>query len=354
MISDPRLRVAVTVDPEIPVPPKFYGGIERIVDMLVRGLVEQGYDVTLFAHPDSRVPCRLEPYPGRRSQSTRDLLRNMRLVSFRVLQRRYDVVHSFGRLAYLLPILPLRIPKLMSYQRAVTPRSVLWGERLSQGTLHFSGLSRHIIRPYAGRDNWHVVYNGVPVATYRFRNEVSDDAPLMFLGRVVEVKGTHLAIQVARGSGRALVIAGNVPEVPEHQKYFEEQIAPHVDGKRIQYVGPVTDIQKNELLGRAAALLMPVLWEEPFGIVMAEALACGTPVIGLNRGAIPEVIESSVTGFVCESVEEMVVAVGRIKEIERKRCRQVMEERFSDRAIVDSYADLYWRLVKGVGGTGDG
>lgn len=348
------MRIALTVDPEIPVPPALYGGIERIVDMLVRGLVERGHEVTLFAHPESQVPCRLEPYPGRRSQSTGDLLRNMWLVSSRVRQRGYDVVHSFGRLAYLLPILPLRIPKLMSYQRSITPRSVVWGERLARGTLHFSGLSRHIIKAYAGRENWHVVYNGVPAASYRFREEVGADAPLMFLGRVVEIKGAHLAIQVAQRSGRALVIAGNVPDAPKHQQYFEERIAPYVDGKRIQYVGPVTDMLKNELLGQAAALLMPVLWEEPFGIVMAEALACGTPVIGLNRGAIPEVVAHSVTGFVCESVEEMVAAVGRIKEIERKRCRQIMEERFSDRAIVDAYANLYRRLVKQVGRTGDG
>src|SRR5574341_580844 len=112
------LRLAVTADPQIPVPPNLYGGIERIVDMLVRGLVDRGHDVTLFAHPDSNVPCELQPYPGLNIHSKRDLLRNMWHVSSKIMPRNYDVVHSFGRLAYLLPLLPLRIPKLMSYQRA--------------------------------------------------------------------------------------------------------------------------------------------------------------------------------------------------------------------------------------------
>lgn len=348
MVPTRRLRIAVTVDPEIPVPPLLYGGFERIVDMVVRGLVEQGHDVTLFAHPNSEVPCALEPYPARRSQGAADLARNMWHVSSTILRRGYDLVHNFARLAYLLPVLPLHVPKLMTYGRHITARSVLWGERLARGTLHFTGCSRHIMEPYAGRQNWHVVYHGVPRAAYEFREEVGGDAPLVFLGRVVEIKGAHLAIEVARRSGRGLLIAGNVPDFPQHRAYFEERIAPHVDGSRIRYVGPVADRQKNELLGQAAALLMPILWEEPFGIVMAEALACGTPVIGLRRGAVPEVVEDGVTGFVCKSVDEIVAAVGRLKEIDRKACRRAMEERFSDRAIVGAYVDLYWRLIHDV------
>lgn len=346
MTSRRQLRIAITADPEIPVPPELYGGIERIVDMLVRGLVERGYDVTLFAHPDSDVPCRLEPYPRGQSRSMGDLLRNIWHVSSKIFRQRYDLVHSFGRLAYLLPVLPLRMRKLMSYQRVITGRSVVWGQRLSQGTLHFTGPSRYLIEPYAGSSNWHVVYNGVPIATYHLRNEVNDDAPLVFLGRVEEIKGAHLAIEVALRSGRALIVAGNVPDAAKHRTYFEEKISPHIDGKRVQYIGPVTDSQKNDLLGRAAALLMPVLWEELFGIVIVEALACGTPVIGLNRGAISEVVQNGVNGFVCESVEEMVVAVKRIKGIDRRACRLVMEEKFSDRAIVDAYEELYMKLFQ--------
>jgi glycosyltransferase involved in cell wall biosynthesis len=150
---------------------------------------------------------------------------------------------------------------------------------------------------------------------------------------------------VAKKSGRQLVIAGNVPEAAHHRRYFEQKIQPHVDGSAVQYVGAVDDRGKNELLGRSAALLMPLLWDEPFGIVMAEALACGTPVVGLRRGSLPEIVQHEINGFVCDSVEEMVGAVNQLSSIERKQCRRIAEEKFSDRVIVDSYEQLYRQLL---------
>jgi glycosyltransferase involved in cell wall biosynthesis len=342
----PQLRIALTADPELPVPPKQYGGIERIIDMLIRGLVERGHDVTLFAHPDSDAACRLVPYSCLASTSRRGTLSNLWLVSSKVRSGEFDIVHSFGRLAYLLRILPLPIPKIMSYQRVISSRSIALGERLSRGTLHFTGCSRQLIERFNGRSNWHVVHNGVPLATYAFRENAGDDAPLVFLGRVEEIKGPHLAIDIAHQSKRRLVIAGNVPGEPKHIAFFEAQIAPYIDGRNIEYIGPVNDEQKNNLLGGAAALLMPILWDEPFGIVMAEALACGTPVIALRRGSVPEVVEDEVTGFVCDSTDEMVEAVGRIAQIDRKACRQVVEERFSDRAVVDGYESLYRKIIE--------
>jgi len=340
------MRIAITADPDITVPPKLYGGIERIIDILVRGLTRQNHDVTLFALPESEVPCRLEAYPCHRSDSKWATLKNLWHVSSKVLLENFDIIHSFGRLAYLLPVLPTTIPKLMSYQRAITGRSVAWGERLARGTLHFSGCSRRLILPYEGRANWHVVYNGVPLLTYTFRHSVAADAPLVFLGRVEEIKGPHLAIEVARRSHRKLIIAGNIPEEPKHRAFFEAKIAPHIDGGQIEYVGPVNDQQKNDLLGRATAFLMPILWDEPFGIVMAEALACGTPVIALNRGSVPEIVEHQVNGFVCDTVDEMIGEVKRIKEIDRAVCRAVMEERFSDVAITAAYEELYFKIIQ--------
>lgn len=341
------MRIAITVDPEIPVPPKLYGGIERIVDMLVRGLLERGHDVTLFANPESQISCRLVPYPRMRSQSRIDTLANMFHVSQAIRRGHFDLVHSFARLAYLTPLLFRRIPKIMSYQRVVPPSSVRLGNLLSGGTLSFTGCSAHLIRRWQSNGRFHVVYNGVPLESYRATERVSGDAPLTYLGRVEEIKGVHLAIEVAKNSGRRLVIAGNVPEAAHHQRYFAERILPHVDGNSIQYVGAVDDSTKNELLGRSAALLMPLLWEEPFGIVMAEALACGTPVIGLRRGSLPEIVQHGVNGFVCGSVEEMVAAVDRLPEIDRRDCRRIAEEKFSDRMIVEAYERLYREVVKG-------
>jgi len=344
-MSSAPLRIAVTADPELPVPPSHYGGIERIIAMLVEGLVGRGHDVCLFAHRDSRVPCTLVPYPGTRSGSRRDTVRNAAAIVTTLKGRPVNVVHSFGRLAYLLPLLPWPLPKIMSYQRAVTARSVRFGHVLSRGTLHFTGCSRHLIEQVSACGSWHVVYNGVPVGRYAFRPVVDAVAPLVFLGRIEHIKGTHLAIEVAKRSRRTLIIAGNVPEQAEHQEYFRSRIQPAIDGRTIVYVGPVDDRQKNELLGSAAALLMPILWDEPFGIVMAEALACGTPVVALRRGSVPEVVDDGTTGFVCDTTDRMVEAVGRLAMLDRARCRQAAEARFSDTAIVDGYEALYRCLI---------
>jgi len=337
------MRIAVTVDPEIPVPPKLYGGIERVVHMLVRNLVARGHDVTLFAHRDSQVPCRLLPYPAERSAGATNIVRNLRHVARELRKGGYDLVHSFGRLVYLLPVLPLRLPKIMSYQRTITPRSIVAGELLSRGSLHFTACGRHMIGRWHGSAKWHVVYNGVPLDAYRPTYDVPADAPLTYLGRIEHIKGVHLAIEVAQRSGRRLRIAGNV--AAEHQRYFQQKIVPHLGGD-IEYLGPVDDRGKNELLGSSAALLMPILWEEPFGIVMAEALACGTPVIGLRRGSVPEVVQDGVAGFVCENVDGMVAAVARIPAINRHTCRAICEQRFSDEAITQAYLDLYSAVIE--------
>jgi len=337
------MKIAITADPELPVPPRLYGGIERVIDMLVRGLVARGHDVTLFAHPDSDVPCKLVPYGGASSGTRSDTLRNMLTISRAVIGSGFDVVHSFGRIAYLLPLLPLSIPKLMTYQREVTPASVAWGHRLSRGTLHFSAISRWMMADVKHLANWHLVYNGVPMHVYDFVPTVEEDAPLVFLGRIEHIKGTHLAIEIAQRTRRQLVIAGNIH--PSQQAYFDEQVKPHLDGDRITYIGPVDDQQKNALLGSAAAFLMPILWEEPFGIVMAEALACGTPVLGLRRGAVPEVVEDNVSGFVRNDVDALVEAVAHLDELERGASRARAATVFSDSAVVDEYLSTY-QLVR--------
>ena len=152
-------------------------------------------------------------------------------VSQAIHRGHFDVVHSFARLAYLTPLLLRRIPKIMSYQRGVLPRSVRLGNLLSRGTLSFTGCSAHLIRRWQSNSRFHVVYNGVPLETYQWTARVEPDAPLVYLGRVEEIKGVHLAIEVAKKSGRRLIIAGNVPQAEHHRRYFAEQIQPHVDGK---------------------------------------------------------------------------------------------------------------------------
>lgn len=337
----------MTVDPEIPVPPWHYGGIERIVFMLVEELTRRGHQIHLFAHPDSKVPGRLVPFQGRMSRSLLDTIRNgMQIREYIRRTKGIDLIHSFSRLAYLLPLMKSDIPKIQSYQRHITPRSVFLGSLLAGRGLTFSACSKFCADTVCSRGGrWVIIPNGVSLSKYLVCLKVADDASLIFLGRVERIKGTHTAIEVSKRAGRNLIIAGNhAPEGPEW-RYFSEEILPHCDGRRIRYVGPVDDAEKSKLLGRSAALLFPIEWDEPFGIVMAEALACGTPVLAFGRGAVPEVIEHGITGFICRDADDMVEAVKDLARIDRASCRKVAEASFSSEVIVEKYEQLYYSCV---------
>ena len=337
------MHIALTADPELPVPPLLYGGIERVVAMLAAEFNARGHRVTLFANPESKVPgVELVSWPGANSRSRRDSLRNAITLWRHVQSLQPDLLHSFSRIAYLLPVLSLPIPKLMSYQRPISRRTVQLGHAVSRGNLEFSAISRWMIQPVADIGRWHLVPNGVPLTTYPFVPDPGPDAPLMFLGRLEAIKGPHLAIEVAQRTGLPLLLAGNVPA--DHQAWYQSQIRPHLN-EHIRYVGPVNDQQKAELLGRARALLMPILWDEPFGIVMAEALACGTPVLGLRRGAVPEVVEHGVCGFVVDDLDQLVDAMQQLPALSRISCRSRVETHYSETAVADGYLDVYQKLL---------
>jgi len=339
------MNILVTADPELPVPPRLYGGIERVIALLVNELHARGHRVGLVAHRDSSVPVELTPYTRNTGGGVLTVARNAALIASAARALQADVVHSFSRLAYLAPLLPRRIAKVMSYQRSVTRRTVRLARQLAGDSLVFAGCSGQLIRSVESEGRWHVVYNALDTRLYEPVSAVAADAPLVFLGRIEPIKGTHVAIDVARQARRRLVIAGNVPAGPDARDYFRAEVEPHIDGRNVTYVGAVDDEAKNRLLGGAAALLMPILWDEPFGIVMIEAMACGTPVVGLRRGSVPEVVADSTTGFVCDTPREMVEAVGRLDTIDRRLCRRSVDERFSASALVNAYESVYQEVV---------
>jgi glycosyltransferase involved in cell wall biosynthesis len=343
-MHDRPLKIALTADPELPVPPLLYGGIERIIDLLARQLVARGHDVTLFAHPDSRSAGKLVAWAGASSLSKADTLRNALTLAAHVGRGNFDVVHSFSRIAYLTPILPRSLPKVMTYQRAISPRTVSLGNRLSRGSLEFTAISEWMMHDVKHIGHWTMVPNAVSLETYTFQPAVAADAPLVFLGRIEETKGPHLAIAIARATGRRLIIAGNIPD--EKRGWVEAHVMPHVDGGQVRYIGPVDDAQKDVLLGEAAAFLMPILWDEPFGIVMAEALACGTPVLGLNRGAVPEVVIDGKTGFVRDTLDDLIATVARIPELSRAACRTDAEARYGQDGLAEGYLAVYRAAMK--------
>lgn len=340
------MRILLVADPIIPVPPVGYGGIERIVDSLVSALRARGHSVGLLARAGSRSPATtLYVWRGQNVRSRIDTLRNILALRRAAADFRPDVVHSFARLAYLLGILPDTISKIMSYQRHVALGQTRLAQRIARrGTLHFTGCSE-FIAAQGRRDGgpWYAIHNFVDLTRIDFAPGVPPDAPLLFLSRLDEVKAPDLAIAIARRAGRGLLIAGNIPGSGTDATFFRDKVAPHLGHDGIEYVGEVNDSEKNKLLGRAAALLVPIRWDEPFGIVFAEALAAGTPVIACNRGALPEIVRPGITGWLIPSndIDAGVEAVARIPRLDRTSCRHDAETRFSLARSTDQYVALY-------------
>ena len=340
------MKIAIIVNPLIPVPPEQYGGIERIVFMLITQLLNLGHDVTLFAHPDSKPGSSLVPYAENAAYGFRDLLKTNRLTS-KIAFGSFDVVHTFGRMSNIAFLMFSKIPKVVSYQLPPTISQVKKAVKLARAnSLYFTACSNFIADQIRNYCDVTTIYNGVDPADYQVNEQVAVDAPLVFLGRIQKEKGTAIAIEVAKKTGNKLIIAGNVPNEALHQRYFEEEVSPFIDQSQITYIGPVNNSQKNELLQNCKAFLMPVLWDEPFGIVMTEALACGAPVIGFNRGAVPEVVSDGQNGFVCDNVDEMVAAVKKAGDINRVTCRKIVEDKFSARVLARQYEKLYERISR--------
>ncbi len=341
------MRILLTADPEIPVPPRGYGGIERIVDSLVRHFQSEGHVVGLLAHADSTSAAGARyAWPAETSRGTANTVRNTLRLRRAVHEFRPDVIHSFSRLAYLAPLLCSKVPKLMSYQRHTGGRQIAWAAKLARDSLQFTGCSEFICQMgRAAGGAWHAIPNFVELDRIAFTAHVPVDAPLLFLSRVESIKGPDLAIAIARRAGRKLIIAGNHASAGREREFWDRAIAPEIGHDGIEYVGETGDQVKSALLGAAAALLVPVQWGEPFGIVFAEALAAGTPVISCPRGALAEIIEPGTTGFFISAVDDGVTAVRRLGEIDRRACRHAAETRFSAPVCAAQYLALFARML---------
>jgi glycosyltransferase involved in cell wall biosynthesis len=340
------LKILLTADPPIPVPPTGYGGIERIVDALVRHYRSRGHCVGLVSNPrstceaDARFSWRTEP-------GSLASLRNALALSRAVDSFRPDVLHSFSRLGYMIPLLARRLPKVMSYQRHTGGRQIRWAARIGGRSMHFTGCSEFIAsmgRATAG--SWLAIPNFIEPEKISFSGSVPPDAPLVFLSRIESIKGPDMAIEIAKASGRRLILAGNRAQTGPERDFWDSRIAGQIGRDGIEWIGEVNDRQKNELLGRAAALVVPIQWDEPFGIVFAEALAAGTPVITCARGASPEIVEQGRTGFFIKDAADGVAAVGQLSRINRADCREAALARFSCEACAAQYLALYDRITR--------
>jgi glycosyltransferase involved in cell wall biosynthesis len=341
------MRIAQIAPLAESVPPKLYGGTERVIAWLIDELVELGHDVTLFGSGDSRTRAKLEPvwpYAFRLGRPHTDpvAVQAVLLEAITARAREFDVVHCHIDWLHLPILSRLGVPFLTTLHGrldiAGLPEVV---RRFPDAP--FVSISDNQRLPLPGANWLGTVYHGLPASSLRARFEPG--SYLAFLGRLTKEKGPEVAMRIARSAGMPLRIAAKVPK--SERGYFKEQLEPMIDGREVQLIGEVNDQTKEGFLAGAAALLFPIDWPEPFGLVMIEAMACGTPVIAYRQGSVPEVIDEGVTGFVVDNEEEAVRALARLDKLDRRQVRACFERRFTARRMASEYVALYEELVRG-------
>jgi glycosyltransferase involved in cell wall biosynthesis len=327
------------------VPPKAYGGTERIISYLSEELIRLGHDVTLFASGDSITGARL--VPAIEESFRLDAVQRTWLAYHTIqMDQVSELAHTFDVIHFHTDYLHFPIARKFSTPHITTLHGRLDLPELVSLYRHFSDVplisisdSQRIPLPWA---NWcETVYHGLPPDLYSFQSE-SDDY-FVYIGRISLEKRVDRAIDIARQCGLPLYIAAKIDKADE--TYFNECIEPLLHDPLVKYIGEVGEPEKRGLLEHARALLFPIDWPEPFGLVMIEAFACGTPVIAYRHGSIPEIMEDGVTGFVVTNQEDAVRAAQSIESIDRKRCRQVFERRFTVAHMAENYLSIYRRLL---------
>ncbi len=339
------MRIAQLAPPWITVPPKGYGGIEWVVQQLCDGLTARGHEVCLYASGDSRTAAELRAlFPRQMPDKIGVTALDARQVSFSfadIEQGGFDLVHDHSGFLGVAFSRYLTTPMVHTVHCAFDEvASGLYGQFADAvGYICISEYQRSMAPPgmrWAG-----IAYNAIAVERWPYTTD-KDDYLLAF-GRVCEAKGFHHSIATAKRLGRRLIMAGVLQE--PYREYFEQRVEPEIDGEQIIYEGEVSDERRRELFARASAFLFPITWPEPFGLVMIEAMACGTPVVAMRQGSVPEVVDDGRTGFVVEpdDLAAFVAAVDRVAEIDPAVCRHTVEERFTVERMIADHEAIYRR-----------
>ncbi len=335
------MRVAMLSPIAWRTPPRHYGPWETVVSLLTEGLVARGVEVTLFATADSITRARLAAVCPRGYEEDPDLIPKvwecLHIASLFERGDEFDLIHNHFDFLPLTYTAMTRTPVLTTIHGFSSP-GILPVYRAYNGRTFYVAISAADRRPEL--DYLGVIHHGIDLGGFTFR-----EAPggyLLFFGRIHPDKGTREGIEVARRTGLPLLIAGIVQDAA----YFESAVRPHLDGGRIRYVGSVGPERRDELLGRARALLHPIAFEEPFGLSVVEAMACGTPVIAFRRGSMPEIVADGRTGFLVENLEEMIAAVGAVDRIDRSACRRHVEAHFTAGRMVEDYLRVYEEILR--------
>jgi len=338
------LRIAQVAPLSESVPPKLYGGTERVVATLTDELVRQGHEVTLFASGDSETDATLvAPVPRalRLAKSADPLALHLLMVEH-VAQRasEFDIIHFHTAPLHFSLARRLTTPHVTTlHGRLDLPEVItLYGEFSDLPLVSVSDAQREPLPEL----NWvATVYHGLPNRDLQFK--AAKGRYLAFLGRISPEKRVDRAIDIAKACGWPLKIAAKVD--PADQVYFDQCIQPLLDHPLVEYVGEITEAQKGDFLGNALALLFPIDWPEPFGLVMIESMACGTPVVAIRGGSVPEILEHGVTGYICDNLDQAIDATRRVHTLDRRTCRKAFERRFTAARMAEEYSQLYRRLA---------
>lgn len=345
------MRVAQIAPMYEAVPPCYYGGTERVVWALCEELATRGHEVTLFASGDSTTTARLvatAPQALRRRMGPQEMIEVAPYLHLRMLSDVYlnagcfDVIHSHVD-HFTFPFARLVSTPTLSTMHGRLDAPALQTIVAQYPDLPLVSISLSQRRPVSHLQLRWVgnVYNGIPLDHFRF--EEKQGSYLLFIGRISPEKRPDWAVEVAVRSGLPLVVGAKVD--PMDQRYWQEEIEPLFRRNKVKFLGEVDERQKADLMAGAYATLFPIDWPEPFGLVMAESLACGTPVVAMQRGSVPEILRDGRSGFLCDTVDEMVRAVEKVTGLDRRICREE-GERFSSARMADGYERLYRRLLK--------
>jgi len=326
------------------VPPVKYGGIELVVYLLSEELVRRGHEVTLYASGNSVTSGHLvSVYP----EEQRAVIGNpcpdlLHVTNAFMGADKFDVIHNHAGYSGISMSNLVSTPVLTTLHGIFTEvNKPLF--KAFKNSCYYNSISDEQRKGFPDLNYVGTVYNAIDISTFPF-SETKEDY-FFLISRVSPLKGTHLAVEIARKAGVKLILAGKIDPGAD-MAYFEKEVKPYVDGKQIMFLEEVTEEKKRELLKNARGFLFPLQWAEPFGLVMIEAMVCGTPVIGFPYGAVPEVVVHKETGFLAKNVEEMVDFVKRVDEIDPHKCRQHVEEKFSVKRMVDDYEALYGEVLK--------
>ena len=338
------MRIAQVSPLWIPTPPYTYGGTELIVSWLTEELVKRGHQVTLFATGDAKTSARLIPIWQKslwRAKLTAPHaafgLLYHKLIE---MQNEFDIIHDHCEF-YTAPFSPFLNPPIIStLHHPIYEEMTILFKKFSK--INYVTISKNQKKTSPGINNVKTIYHGLPIEKYVFNPEPKDY--LLWLSKIIPAKGLARAIEVAIKSGEKLIISGVIPK--NYQDYFEYRIAPLIDGKQIQFVGAADFNKKIELFKNAKAFIFPVRRPEPFGLVVIESMACGTPVIAFREGSMPELIKEGKTGFLVQNEEEMIQAIKKIKQINRLDCRRSVMRKFSVEKMVNKYEALYCTILK--------